>query len=112
MNHRLTRRLWLAAAATLGVISGAHAAEDRLALTGSSTIAPLALEIGKRYESLHPNVRVEVQSGGSSRGVADARSGAAQIALVRSGNLWIVDLKSGAAQQLTADGLASKPSWE
>lgn len=51
-------------------------------MTGSSTIAPLASEIGKRYEKEHPGVRIDVQSGGSSRGVADARQGVADIGMV------------------------------
>ncbi len=46
-----------------------------LVLTGSSTVAPLAAEIGKRFETLHPGVHVNVQTGGSSRGVADMRQG-------------------------------------
>lgn len=58
------------------------AADTKLVLTGSSTIAPLALEIGRRFESLNPGVRVDVQSGGSSRGISDARSGLADIGLV------------------------------
>lgn len=54
---------------------------EKLVLTGSSTVAPLAAEIGKRFESLHPNVRVDVQTGGSSRGVNDARAGLADIGM-------------------------------
>lgn len=54
---------------------------EKLVLTGSSTVAPLAAEIGKRFEALHPNVRVDVQTGGSSRGVNDARSGLADIGM-------------------------------
>jgi phosphate transport system substrate-binding protein len=54
---------------------------EKLVLTGSSTIAPLATEIGKRFESLHSNVRVDVQTGGSSRGVSDARAGLADIGM-------------------------------
>ena len=54
---------------------------EKLVLTGSSTIAPLAAEIGKRFESLHSNVRVDVQTGGSSRGVSDARAGLADIGM-------------------------------
>ncbi|MCP2728802.1 phosphate ABC transporter substrate-binding protein [Limnofasciculus baicalensis] len=54
----------------------------KLVLTGSSTVAPLAAEIGKRFESQHPGVRVDVQSGGSSRGVTDARQGLADIGMV------------------------------
>lgn len=55
--------------------------QGKLVLTGSSTFAPLAAEIGKRFESAHPDVRVDVQTGGSSRGIADARTGVANIGM-------------------------------
>ena len=54
----------------------------KLVITGASTLAPLIAEIGKRFESLYPGVRIDVQSGGSSRGVADARQGLADIGMV------------------------------
>lgn len=54
----------------------------RLTLTGSSTIAPLANEIARRFEQTHPGTRIDVQTGGSSRGVADARRGTADIGMV------------------------------
>ncbi|HEY6288797.1 MAG TPA: phosphate ABC transporter substrate-binding protein [Nitrospiraceae bacterium] len=54
----------------------------KLVITGASTLAPLIAEIGKRFESLYPKVRIDVQSGGSSRGVADARQGLADIGMV------------------------------
>lgn len=53
----------------------------KLVITGSSTIAPVMSEIGKRFESLHPEVRVDVQTGGSSRGIADVREGLADIGM-------------------------------
>ncbi|WP_315787082.1 phosphate ABC transporter substrate-binding protein [Fischerella sp. JS2] len=56
--------------------------QGKLVLTGSSTIAPLAAEIGKRFESEHPGVRIDVQSGGSSRGITDARQSVADIGMV------------------------------
>jgi phosphate transport system substrate-binding protein len=56
--------------------------EKTLVLTGSSTIAPLISEIGKRFEKSHPGVKIEVQTGGSSRGVKDAREGTADIGMV------------------------------
>lgn len=59
-----------------------HADDNKLVLTGSSTVAPLAMEIGKRFEARNPGVRVDVQSGGSSRGIADARSDMADIGMV------------------------------
>ena len=66
----------------LAVTAFAHAGGQKLVLTGSSTVAPLAAEIGKRFEAQNPGVRVDVQSGGSSRGIAEARSGLADIGLV------------------------------
>ena len=60
----------------------AHQLTGKLVITGASTLAPLIAEIGKRFESLHPTVRIDVQSGGSSRGVADARQGLADIGMV------------------------------
>lgn len=59
----------------------AHAAE-KIVITGSSTVAPLVAEIGKRFEEQHPEVRIDVQTGGSSRGINDARSGLANIGMV------------------------------
>lgn len=57
------------------------ALSGKLTLTGSSTIAPLAGEIAKRFETLHPGVRIDVQTGGSSRGIADATSGLTDIGM-------------------------------
>lgn len=76
------KKLALVAAllATLSWHSITYAAE-KLVITGSSTIAPLAAEIGKRFEKQNPDVRVDVQSGGSSRGVNDARNGLADIGM-------------------------------
>jgi phosphate transport system substrate-binding protein len=54
----------------------------KLVITGASTLAPLIAEIGKRFENLYPGVRIDVQSGGSSRGVADARQGLSDIGMV------------------------------
>ncbi|MBG0808035.1 phosphate ABC transporter substrate-binding protein [Methylosinus sp. H3A] len=70
-------------AGILSVLPDPHvrAAESKITLSGSSTVAPLAAEIGRRFEENNPGVRVDVQSGGSSRGVADARSGLADIGM-------------------------------
>lgn len=77
-------------AAACGVRSGGGAPESatpdtlsgKLVLTGSSTVAPLAGEIAKAFEAKHPGARVDVQTGGSSRGIADARQGLADIGMV------------------------------
>jgi len=75
----------------------------KLTLTGSSTVAPLATEIAKRFEKLHPDVRIDVQAGGSGKGIADARTGQADIGMASRG------LKEGeqhiTAHQIAADGV-------
>lgn len=77
------RSILLASGLAAFLLSGhaGHAAE-RLVITGSSTVAPLVSEIAKRYEQAHSNVRIDVQTGGSHRGMADARRGLADIGMV------------------------------
>ncbi len=61
-----------------------HASGDpvKLLLTGSSTMCPLMAEIAKRFEALHSETRIEVQCGGSSRGITDAREKKSDIGMV------------------------------
>lgn len=74
---------------------GPESLSGKLVITGSSTIAPLVAEIGKRFESLHPDVRIDVQTGGSSRGIADVKRGLADIGMAsRSLKLQEQDLFS------------------
>lgn len=86
-------------------VQGRDGLSGKLTMTGSSTIAPLAGEIAKRFEVLHPEVRIDVQTGGSSRGIADARSGLADIGMSSRG---LKDgEKAGAATHILAqDGVA------
>lgn len=60
----------------------ANTLQGKLVKTSSSTVAPLAAEIAKRYEAEHSEVRIDVQTGGSSRGIADARQGVADMGMV------------------------------
>lgn len=62
--------------------NGAAQTATRVTLVGASTISPLLAEIAKVYEQQHPGLRIEVQAGGSARGVLDVRSGAADIGMV------------------------------
>ncbi|MFV2056095.1 MAG: phosphate ABC transporter substrate-binding protein [Thiohalomonadales bacterium] len=55
---------------------------EKLILTGSSTVAPLAMELARAFEKTQAKVRIDVQTGGSSRGVADTRAGLATIGMV------------------------------
>lgn len=56
--------------------------EQTLTITGSSTVAPVVADAAKKYEAAHPEIRIEVQTGGSSRGIADARSGLADLGMI------------------------------
>ena len=62
-------------------VSIASEARDKIVLTGSSTVAPLVLEMAKRFERINTDIRIDVQTGGSSRGVNDARKGLADIGM-------------------------------
>ncbi len=64
------------------VTQGNSTSSQKLVITGSSTVAPVASEIAKRYETQNPQVRIDVQTGGSSRGLADVRQRVADIGMV------------------------------
>lgn len=88
---------WNGAKVGEGELSG------RLTITGSSTVAPVVTEIAKRFEGLHPGVRIDVQTGGSGKGIADARIGVADIGMAsRSLKPEEADLL---AHQIAADGV-------
>lgn len=95
---------WLAGCSAQPDESAAQGAlSGRLVISGSSTVAPLAAEIAKHFEKLHPLVRVDVQSGGSSRGIADVRRGTADIGMAsRALKAEEADL---AAHTIAADGI-------
>ncbi|MGR3275324.1 phosphate ABC transporter substrate-binding protein [Acaryochloris marina NIES-2412] len=73
--------LGLQACSTLQASSSGNTPQ-KLVITGSSTVAPVASEIAKRYEAQNPQVRIDVQTGGSSRGIADVRQQVADIGMV------------------------------
>lgn len=54
----------------------------KLTITGSSTVAPLASELAKKFEESHKLVKIDVQTGGSSRGIADVRRHISDIGMV------------------------------
>ncbi len=67
--------LGLMACGLIGCGSESVQGADRVVLTGSSTIAPLVQAAAEAYEGAHPGVRIDVQTGGSSRGINDATKG-------------------------------------
>ncbi|GAA6154299.1 phosphate ABC transporter substrate-binding protein [Pseudoteredinibacter isoporae] len=81
--YRIAKTLSLVLLCSIGLIA-CNGDQDtkRLQITGSSTIAPLLLELAQQYETNHPDVRIDVQTGGSARGIADSRQGLADIGMV------------------------------
>lgn len=63
------------------LLTGCQPAENKLVITGSSTISPLMAELAERFEA-HSGVQVDVQSGGSGRGISDVRQGLADLGMV------------------------------
>lgn len=61
---------------------GLARAPVKVTLTGSSTLAPMMAKLAARFTALNPQVVIGVEAGGSGRGVADARSGKADIGMV------------------------------
>lgn len=84
--------------------SGQTQAGEALVLTGSSTVAPLAGELAARYEAQHPGVRIDVQSGGSGRGIADTRKGTADIGM--ASRTLAPDEQDLTAHTIANDGIA------
>jgi len=64
--------LYLLFAAPLAAIAEGS---QRVQTTGSSTVAPLVAELARLYEEKTEGVRIDVEAGGSSRGIADALKG-------------------------------------
>lgn len=77
--------------------------QGRLTITGSSTLAPLVTEIGKRFEQQNQGVRIDVQTGGSGKGIADTRLGVADIGM--ASRALKPDEQDLTAHQIAADGV-------
>lgn len=99
--------LLLALVACDGGGSAEHASDTggRLEITGSGTVAPLIAEIGSRFEAVHPEARIAVQTGGSSRGISDASSGLADIGMA-SRELTAGEQERLVQHRIAVDGVA------
>jgi phosphate transport system substrate-binding protein len=86
LGQRISQTLFAAFAISILFMPVADAEfKGKVTITGASTIAPLVSEIVHRFEEKNPGVRIDVQTGGSSRGIMDARSQAADIGMVSRG---------------------------
>ena len=100
----LPMRIFHALLAVFCIVAALPGADTRLTLTGSSTVAPLASEIARRFEAQHAGVRIDVQSGGSTRGVTDARAGRADIGM--ASRALKADEADLIAHSIAIDGIA------
>lgn len=57
----------------------AETLSGKLVIAGSTSVQPLAEELAQEFMAKHPQVRIQVQGGGSSAGIVAAQSGAAGI---------------------------------
>lgn len=73
------KRYWGILALTVALVACGKST-DKLVITGSSTMAPVITEVAERYET-HRGVQVDVQSGGTGRGISDVRQGLADIGM-------------------------------
>lgn len=102
--HFLRSLLALALAPLVLASCGKKDSGTVIVLTGASTIAPIISDVAKRYEAANPGVRIEVQTGGSSRGIADTLSGTADLGMV-SRTLSADEAGKLTAYRIAADGV-------
>lgn len=82
MNHRL---ISIAGIAGMLIVTGCGQSTsdaNRLVITGSSTMAPMVNDMARHVEALEGSGRIDVQTGGSSRGLSDVRRGLADLGMV------------------------------
>src|SRR2546430_7326436 len=90
MSTRMPRiRFLILALMSLTLIAlQAHAQTSRrnpqreLTVTGTSVLGPLVSDIAGQFERGHPGVKINVQSGGSGKGLAAIRAGTSDIAML------------------------------
>jgi phosphate transport system substrate-binding protein len=81
------KRLWLCLAGLLlgcclaGAVAGCgkEKAPNSLCIAGSTSVQPFAEKLAEIYMREHPQVRIDVQGGGSSAGIFAAENGAADL---------------------------------
>ena len=52
---------------------------ERIQIAGSTSVQPVAEKLVEKFEETHPNVRINVQGGGSSLGISSVSQGITQI---------------------------------
>lgn len=74
--------LWSCILIMIPNMPAGNADENKLLIVGSSTIAPLIEDLGRRFQTTHPGVMFIIEKAGSGHGARDALSGRADIGMV------------------------------
>lgn len=85
MKSVLAGALAMAAAAGLvvcGAGCGARDASGTITVSGAWALYPMAVRWAEEYQTLHPDVRIDVAAGGAGKGMADCLAGAVDIGMV------------------------------
>ncbi|MBC7118808.1 MAG: phosphate ABC transporter substrate-binding protein, partial [Methanobacteriaceae archaeon] len=61
------------------VVLGGQGEEKRIDIVGSTSVQPVAEKLAAEYMKKHPDVKINVQGGGSSVGITQAQQGTADI---------------------------------
>jgi phosphate transport system substrate-binding protein len=65
--------------ASTSVGCGNHKAQNAMSIAGSTSVQPFAEKLAEVYMRQHPQIRIDVQGGGSSAGIFAAQQGAADL---------------------------------
>jgi phosphate transport system substrate-binding protein len=71
--------LFLAILVLAAVLAGCGRSGATLIYSGATTLLPAVARAGEAFESLHPEVQVDVQGGGTTKGITDVVSGVADL---------------------------------
>jgi len=103
MNKTRGRAVGLLLGGLLLIASGCARDDSGLVVTGSSTMAPVIADIAERYEQ-KTGIQVDVQGGGTGRGINDVREGLADVGM--ASRALYDDETDLVAREVAADGIA------
>ena len=89
----------------LGLTFGFGGGGERYLISGSSTVAPILTEITARLHETNPDLKIDVQTGGSTRGILDTREGR-NLAGMASRDLSVDEAQGLAVHPIAYDGIA------
>lgn len=70
----------LCLAGAVSGLMGCESSEETLSYSGATTLLPVISRAAEAFEVRYPGIRVEVQGGGTSKGILDVTTGTADIA--------------------------------